>query len=82
MDIDEYPQPALYYLGLSIDAIGRADAVYFMPGWEEARGCVIEHSVCEKYGIEILDRIPDPIVEVPIDKLVEEDFAEIESDGE
>lgn len=42
----------------SIEALARsvmfmddADVVYFAPGWDEARGCVIEHAVAELYGI-------------------------------
>lgn len=34
--------------------MANADAVYFMEGWQNARGCVIEHMICEKYGIKIL----------------------------
>lgn len=61
MDAQEYTNPALYYLGLSIDSIGRADAVYFVPGWDKARGCIIEREICKAYNIEILDIIPDPV---------------------
>ena len=31
-----------------------ADCAYFMKGWNEARGCIIEHEVCERYGIPII----------------------------
>lgn len=41
---------ALYYLARSIDAISRVDAVMFMNGWTEARGCKIEHEICQQYG--------------------------------
>lgn len=44
----------LYYLGKSIDAISKVDAVLFMNGWEEARGCRIEHAVCVQFSIPIM----------------------------
>jgi len=45
---------AIYYLSKSIEAIGKADTVIFMKGWEKARGCVIEHLVAVKYDKEIV----------------------------
>jgi len=30
----------LYYLAKSIEAMSKVDAVVFMPGWEDARGCI------------------------------------------
>ena len=41
---------AIYMLSQSIRYIGKVDAVVFMPGWEEARGCRIEYEVADKYG--------------------------------
>lgn len=41
---------ALYYLSKSIEVIGKVDALVFMPGWEDARGCRIEHYVASSYG--------------------------------
>lgn len=40
---------ALFYLAKSIDAISKVDAVMFMNGWQNARGCKIEHEICQKY---------------------------------
>ena len=40
-------------LGKSISLMGEADLVVFAPGWENARGCRIEHEVARKYGIQI-----------------------------
>lgn len=40
-------------LGKSISLIGKADLVVFAPGWENARGCKIEHEVAKEYGIQI-----------------------------
>ena len=41
---------AIYYLSKSIEAIGKVDGVVFMQGWENARGCKIEHQVAVSYG--------------------------------
>ena len=54
-EIEGYNNEALFYLGKSIDLIGKVDAVYFAPGWRTARGCIIERRVCEEYGVKILD---------------------------
>lgn len=43
-----------YYLGISIQAMSRCTTVYFVKGWEDARGCKIEHEVAEAYGLEVL----------------------------
>ena len=43
-----------WYLGESIKRLAESDAAVFAPGWEVARGCRIEHAVCEEYGIPIL----------------------------
>jgi len=40
----------IFYLGKSIELMSTVDAVIFMKGWENARGCVIEHEVALKYG--------------------------------
>lgn len=40
----------LYYLAKSIEAMSKVDAVVFMPDWEKARGCQIEHEIAVKYN--------------------------------
>lgn len=40
----------LYYLAKSIEAMSKVDAIVFMPGWEKARGCKIEHEIAVKYN--------------------------------
>ena len=40
-------------LGKSISLMSDADLVVFAPGWENTRGCRIEHEVAKKYGIQI-----------------------------
>lgn len=44
----------LWYLGKSLELMSEADAVYFVKGWEEARGCKIEHECAIKYGITVI----------------------------
>ena len=44
---------AIYLLAKSIEYIGRVDAVYFMKGWENARGCRIEHQVAVEYDRKV-----------------------------
>lgn len=43
----------LRYLSKSIDMLDEADAVWMMPGWKEARGCIIEHDCAIAYGIPV-----------------------------
>ena len=33
---------------------GISEAVYFCKGWENARGCKLEHAVAEAYGLTII----------------------------
>ena len=52
-DLDEGTHP-LVYLGKSIEKMAEADIVCFMNGWDESRGCVIEHDAAVRYGIKRL----------------------------
>lgn len=42
------------YLATSIDLMADADLVFFALGWEQARGCRIEHEVAVAYGKGVL----------------------------
>lgn len=44
----------VYLLGLSLEEMSRCDAVCFVDGWENARGCKIEHEVAKAYGLSCL----------------------------
>ena len=44
----------VWYLAKSIEYMSVVDAVYFCKGWENARGCKIEHEVAKNYGLEII----------------------------
>ena len=41
----------LWFLGESLKFLGTADVAYFCKGWEQYRGCVIEHECAVRYGI-------------------------------
>ena len=51
----DYNGNALGFLAKSIEVLSHADIALFGKGWENARGCVIEHKCCEEYGIEIIE---------------------------
>lgn len=54
---EEAPKGAnipVYYLGKSIEALSKADKVLFMNGWEDARGCILEHEICLRYEIPVI----------------------------
>ena len=40
----------LWYLGKSLELLSTADIAYFAKGWEESRGCRIEHECAQEYG--------------------------------
>ena len=42
----------LWFLGKSLELLSTADVAYFAPGWDEARGCKIEHMCAVEYGID------------------------------
>ena len=47
-------QIPLCFLAKSIENMSLCHAVYFVKGWEKARGCNIEHDCAEKYGVKII----------------------------
>ena len=49
LDISENKSP-IYYLSKSLELLDKAEAVVFMKGWQDARGCRIEHQVAVDYG--------------------------------
>lgn len=44
----------VWFMAKAIETMSFCDAVYFCKGWEEARGCRIEHEIAEKYGLTII----------------------------
>lgn len=51
---DNHEWGPLMCLAKSIEALIQADAAVFATGWENARGCRIEHQCCFDYGVPIL----------------------------
>lgn len=41
--------------GRSIEVLAKADLAVFMNGWENARGCRIEHQAAKNYSIPTLE---------------------------
>lgn len=46
-----YKVKPLWFLGKSLELLSAADIAYFAQGWENARGCKIEHDCADRYGI-------------------------------
>lgn len=47
-------QIPLCFLAKSLENMSLCHAAYFCKGWENARGCRIEHEVAKAYGLTIL----------------------------
>lgn len=45
---------ALLHLGKSLEEMAKCELVYFCEGWQDKRGCRIEHSAATAYGIKAL----------------------------
>lgn len=56
----------VYYLARSLESMSYCDAVYFCDGWEDARGCRIEHETAEAYGLDIIYAEDEEEPEAPI----------------
>lgn len=52
---DDIDTKRVWYLGMSITILARADIVAFLPGWDESEGCKIEHKVAEEYDYERIE---------------------------
>lgn len=47
-------QIPLCFLAKSLENMSLCHAVYFCKGWENARGCKIEHDAAVAYGLDII----------------------------
>lgn len=50
---DSFNTP-LYYLGRSLIVMALCGTVYFCDGWDNARGCIIEHGAARVYGLKTM----------------------------
>lgn len=48
-------QIPLCFLAKSLENMSLCHAAYFCKGWEQARGCKIEHDTAAAYGLEIIN---------------------------
>lgn len=51
----DIPNPSVWYLGKSVEALSDADLAVFDPDWRNARGCILEHMICAMYNIPYVD---------------------------
>lgn len=47
-------QISLCFLAKSLENMSLCHAAYFCKGWENARGCKIEHDAAKAYGLKII----------------------------
>lgn len=47
-------QIPICFLAKSLEHMSLCDTVFFCKGWENARGCKIEHDVAKAYGVTII----------------------------
>lgn len=52
-DAMQVANPPVYFLSKSIERMAECHAVYFAEGWENARGCKIEHETAVAYGMDL-----------------------------
>ena len=45
----------LALLARSLDVMSECHAAYFCNGWQDARGCRIEHEAAKAYGLEVIE---------------------------
>lgn len=45
----------LWYLGESLKLLGTADVAYFVKGWKDYRGCLMEYMAATKYNIATIE---------------------------
>ncbi len=48
-------QIPICFLAKSVENMSLCHAAFFVKGWENARGCKIEHEIAEKYGLTIIE---------------------------
>lgn len=56
----------LCFLAKSLENMSLCDVAYFCDGWEDYRGCSIEHKVAEAYGLDIIYAEDEEEPEAPI----------------
>ena len=49
----------LWFLGKSFELLSTADVAYFAKDWDKYRGCKLEHTAAQEYGIEVIEYVED-----------------------
>lgn len=44
----------LWFFAKSLQKMSECDAVYFCRGWENTRGCKVEHEAADLYGLKLI----------------------------
>ncbi len=50
-EAENHAHESVFYLAKSLELMSNADVVYFAPGWNTARGCIVENMVANTCGI-------------------------------
>ena len=49
-----YDAKPLWFLGKSLELLSTADIAYFAKDWDKYRGCKIEYTCANEYGIDVM----------------------------
>ena len=60
-------QIPICFLAKSIENMSLCHIAYFAKGWENARGCKIEHEIAKQYGLEIIYEDAPDSNNIPVD---------------
>jgi len=50
-------QIPLCFLAKSLENMSKCHVAYFCDGWQNARGCKIEHDAAVAYGLEVIEEV-------------------------
>ena len=54
VDSDTIINPALWHMGLALMRLAKAHVIYMCAGWNETRGCLMEHQAALAFGVDIM----------------------------
>ena len=54
LNIYDYKNIPLYYLGNFLKLMSKCDTIYFCNGWETLKSCRIEHRAAMEYELELI----------------------------
>ena len=44
----------LFFLAKSLEKMSECDVIYFCDGWQDTRGCKLEHAAAIAYGLKVI----------------------------